>query len=412
MGASVLIVDDCSRSSETLRMISGYRRIINKQNLTIKYSLQRGFDQLIKDGCEVLVNLDPDVIVRPNFLKMLISLHERFPDSIVSGFNTLTKSKAGVPRHPIVERHSGYVTKHSIGGVNMVMSVKVYGSIVRPALKESQTTKEQWDKLACHKSVEAGKDIIVASPSVMQHIGFNSAMRHTDNPDVADDFKEQLCVLQPHGLGDVIFCQTLVRSLGDYGITWPVMPQFIEGLERAYPDINWVADNESPVPLSIKREGVYNGYRVLPIRWSNQIRNVPYKYVMKAKYDMYKKNWRAWKSKAMWIRDTAQEDKLFRMLGLEGKEYVLKNLTFLSSGTGRIEIGVDGVEMREIEGFSLFDWAKVLENAKEIHTVSTSLLYMLDLLETGPVHVYVRAPNEKDHSFYDYIFTNSKFIYR
>jgi hypothetical protein len=68
--------------------------------------------------------------------------------------------------------------------------------------------------------------------------------------------------------------------------------------------------------------------------------------------------------------------------------------------------------MRQIEGFSLFDWAKVLEGAKEIHTVSTSVLYILDLLETGPVHVYVRAPNEKDHSFYDYIFTDSKFIYR
>lgn len=410
MDSHVLIVDDCSRSGETIRLISGYRRIVNKQNLSIRHSLQRGFDQLIKDGCDVLINLDSDVIVHHNFLVRLIRLHEQFPNNIVSGFNTLTKAKNGKPRHPVIARGNGYVTKHSIGGVNMVMSVGVYEQIVRPALVESRVGKGQWDKLACHNSVEAGKDIIVTSPSVMQHIGFNSAMRHTDNPDVADDFKEQLCVLQPHGLGDVIFCQTLVRELGDYEITWPVAPQFIPGLERAYPDINWVAD--SPVPLSIKREGVYNGYRVLPIRWSDQIRNVPYKYVMKAKYDMCKKNWRTWKSKAMWRRDYEREERLFKLLGLEGKEYVLKNMTFLSSGSGRVEIGVKGIEMRQIEGFSLFDWAKVLENAREIHTVSTSVLYLLDLLETGPVHVYVRAPNEKDHSFYDYIFTGSKFIYR
>src|SRR5690606_15387826 len=36
------------------------------------------------------------------------------------------------------------------------------------------------------------------------------------------------------------------------------------------------------------------------------------------------------------------------------------------------------VEMRPLNGYSLFDWLGVLEMADEIHTVSTSLIYLLE----------------------------------
>jgi glycosyltransferase involved in cell wall biosynthesis len=416
LGANILIVDDCSVDVQTQTLIKPYRTIRNIKNLSIRHSLQIGFDRLAKDGCTLLVNLDSDVIVRRDFLSKLLELHRQFSDQIVTGFNTLTKSRTGKVRHPIFSSHDGYVTKRSIGGVNMAISVNTYETIVRPALVEAQRTKDHWDKIACRISTEQGKLIIVSKPSVIQHIGFNSAMGHKDNPDAAQDFvssfKPKLCILQPHGIGDVIFCQTLVRGLGDYDITWPVQSQFIEGLQAAYPDINWMLDTKSPVPLTIKTDSRCGDYRAIPIRWSDQILRVPYMYVMKAKYNMYKLDFKDWKRRAMWKRDSEKEEKLFNLLNLKPKQYVLKNLTFLSNSSRKIEIDVEGIEMREIPGYSLFDWAKVFENAKEIHTVSTSILYILDLLNTCSVNVYVRRPNEKDHSFYNYIFTDKKFIYR
>lgn len=415
-GINILIVDDCSRDPQTIELIRPYTVMRNIRNISIRYSMQIGFDRLVSDGCDVLINLDADVIVRKDFLSKLIELYTLFPDRIISGFNTLTKNRIGKARHPIASSHDGYVTKKSIGGVNMCMGVNTYHTIVKPALVESQQTRDHWDKIACRISNEKGKAIIVSSPSVIQHIGFDSAMGHRDNPDIAEDFvpdfKQKLCVLQPHGIGDVIFCQTLVRSLGNYDITWPVQSQFIEGLKRAYPDIEWIPDSKSPVPLDIKRDCLHGEYRVIPIRWSDQILKVPYRHVMKAKYDMYRIKYQEWKRDAMWKRDHVKENRLFDLLKLKPQEYVLKNLTFLSNSSRKIDIQIDGIEMKEIPGFSLFDWAKVLENAKEIHTVSTSILYILDMLDTCKVNVYVRRPIERDHSFYSYIFTDKKFIYK
>lgn len=416
LDANILIVDDASRDIQAQRLIRPYKTIRNIRNLSIRHSLQIGFDRLVSDGCDLLINIDSDVILRKDFLSKLIELHKQYPNQIVSGFNTLTKSRTGNVRHPIVSSHNGYVTKRSIGGVNMVMSVNTYLTIVKPALLESQRTRDHWDKIACRISNEQGKLIIVSSPSVIQHIGFDSAMGHRDNPDIAEDFehdfKRKLCVLQPHGIGDVIFCQTLVRSFQNYDITWPVQSQFIEGLKRAYPDIEWIPDTQSPVPLTSRLDSQHGEYRSLPIRYSDQLMRVPYRFVMKAKYDMYRIKYQDWKRDAMWKRDHAKENQLFDLLKLKPKEYILKNLTFKSDQTAKSQIDIDGVEMREIPGFSLFDWAKIFENAKEIHTVSTSILYILDMLDTCPVNVYVRRPIERDHSFYSYIFTDKKFIYK
>lgn len=411
--AKMIIVDDCSKDIQTLKILNSYRKIRNQRTLTIRHSLQIGFDYLLNNKCDVIFNLDADVLVRTDFLTKLLELYKHFPDHIISGFNTLSKSKNGNIRHSIQTKGDGYVTKHSIGGINMLMSKDTYLRIVRPALMESQRTRDHWDKIACRMSVEQGKEIIVSSPSVVQHIGINSAMGHHDNPDIAEDFiqdwKEQICIIQPHGLGDIIFCQTLVRSF-NYDILWPVLPKFIPDLQRAYPDIKWIFDSESPVNLNTKLMNIQNGYHVCPIRWSDQIQRVPYKNVMRAKYDIYKQDWQTWKDKAMWVRDRNKEDELYNLLNLP-KNYVLKNETFMSNSKLKINIDIEGIEMQEVKGYSLFDWAKVFENAKEIHTVSTSILFILDMLKTCSIYVYKRS-NEIDHRNYDYIFTDKKFIYK
>ena len=62
--------------------------------------------------------------------------------------------------------------------------------------------------------------------------------------------------------------------------------------------------------------------------------------------------------------------------------------------------------MKPIDGYTLLDWAGIIENASAIHTVNTSIMYLLETLElsTDNIHVYSRNENGKDFIKVDYLF--------
>ena len=53
-----------------------------------------------------------------------------------------------------------------------------------------------------------------------------------------------------------------------------------------------------------------------------------------------------------------------------------------------------------IDGYTLLDWCGILEQADEIHTVSTSIFFIIEALklEKTPLHLYPRKPLDKDLS--------------
>lgn len=235
---------------------------------------------------------------------------------------------------------------------------------------------------------------------------------------------------QYFGIGDIIFTQTLARRLAHrYGaqhIIWGALPQFTNGLNRAYGANNiYFYDYEYLSKRSgidynsrgrqLVRGAYYDGwptdYIYEPIRWADAILGVPYERCMRAKYDLYDMDFREWKEHAMWKRDEAREEELFELLGIsEGERYLLYNTTFQSDFNGNIDFLFSGeitrvVFMRPIEGFSLFDWAKVMERAIEIHSVSTATLYMFELLDLKcPIHLYPR-PTDPGFKQVEYLFT-------
>lgn len=410
-GVQVLIVDDCSTDRRVYELIHGFLIYRMPKNGSIRYSLEKGMELLFdRFGCDIVINLDSDAIVHREFIPTLLKLHKQFPDDIITGFNTLI---AG--RHPIIEQHDGYCIKGSCGGINMLITRRIYDEKLKRALITAQRTNGHWDDILCNIHREKGGKVICSTPSVVQHIGIKSSMGHNANPDYSHDFLQdktnKLLVIQPHGLGDVIFTKTLISMLGNYEVTWPVLDQFVDDCKRAYPDINFIPVKISPVDLSIKRDIEVNGYRVIPIRYSNELMRVPYNRVMRAKYDMYRIDFNRWRELAMWKRDHEKENELFKLLNLPDN-YTIVNSYFGSDSQYKIDIKVDGVQVRSISGYSLFDWAKVFENATEIHTVSTSILYILDMLNTCPVNVYIRKPTEWNHNNYRYLFTSPKFIYK
>ena len=218
--------------------------------------------------------------------------------------------------------------------------------------------------------------------------------------------------LQSHGIGDILYCQSLLQDWIKEGhkVVWGVEPQFLS-IAKHFPDVTFVDKNSLDIDYSRRDDYEIDGARVIPLRWSDSICGVPYKDCMKSKYLMFGKDFKQWRN-IKWERDLKKEDFLFSQLFRlkEGDRYRLVNKTFKYDNTGECEIhGLNkmlNIEMRPIEGFSLIDWQKIIENASEVHTVSTSLFYILDLLPlTCPIHLYVRKPEEKDFTFIDYLFT-------
>lgn len=223
--------------------------------------------------------------------------------------------------------------------------------------------------------------------------------------------------LQSFGQGDVIFCISIAREWIAQGhkVLWGVLPQFVRDLNRAYPDIEFIDYRTLDIDYTRQTEydaypkGSKTMYRVVPLRWSVEICKVPYKDCMKSKYLMFRKNWEYWTENAMFTRDHEREQELYdKVVDKEG--YTVVNRYFRSNNTGVAKIPVKGIEM-PLNGYSLFDWAKVLENAKEIHTVSTSIIYLLELLDLKAerICIYKREPDEHSHKNYDYLLRRHKY---
>ncbi len=111
-GCKVIIVDDCSTDRETHRLIkeSGFKTYSTARNGGIKESLKLGYAKLIEAGCDVLINLDGDAVVKPDFLKVLLKLKEE-TWNIVCGFNVDSKV------NPVRGEGKGYVLKRHCNGI-------------------------------------------------------------------------------------------------------------------------------------------------------------------------------------------------------------------------------------------------------------------------------------------------------
>lgn len=220
-------------------------------------------------------------------------------------------------------------------------------------------------------------------------------------------------ILQYFGIGDVIFAQGVAQHLINQGykVIWPVRPEFIEGLQRAYPAVTFHNYQDYPPAMfDIQKDITTTHTRIIPLRWSERILRMPSKFWMRAKYDLYKLDYTKWKESAVFQRDSEKEESLFNLL-TNGEPYNLVNTMFRSDASGGVKVEINNtyrvVEMKIIPGYSLFDYSLLIERATEIHAANSSILYLLELLDlsASEVHLYCRKPDEKDFRYVDYLFT-------
>tara|TARA_R110002050_G_scaffold95497_7_gene198755 strand:+ start:1345 stop:2226 length:882 start_codon:yes stop_codon:yes gene_type:complete len=240
---------------------------------------------------------------------------------------------------------------------------------------------------------------------------------------------EKLIIKQGAGIGDILFSLKLARILHEQyecGIIWPLHTSLLKDFKSyiQIPYIKWVEEsdykwlndyqmfnNPKSDSWSVRHTvKVDNKTSIFPLCEAAQDPQGKYTggSIMCKKYDTFNYSLKNWQDDIIITRNREKEDELFyNVLGLtDGEEYMYVNKkynsipgsrpidsTFMLDGlinaTGKVVYG------DVINGFSVFDWIKVFENAKDIHVVSTSLFYILEAMhkDLPPVTIYNR-----DHS--------------
>jgi len=118
--------------------------------------------------------------------------------------------------------------------------------------------------------------------------------------------------------------------------------------------------------------------------------------VMHSKYIMMQLDWKNWSEGFQFNRKIDKENELYyNVLGLkDDSEYVFVNRYANTENRKNNELvfpdfDIPIVDLQILNGFSLFDWCKVIENAKEIHTVHTSMPYLIDRLNIKAKKYYM-----------------------
>lgn len=188
----IVLIDDGSTEEAAIRLFNNFYiqaipiiKIRSLKPIGIKRSLLQGIEFCQSHGCDVITNIDNDVALKPNWLNVLLSLFNKFPSTIITGFHSTTKNRDGSERHRIIASYDGYCLKESVGGINMMFSYPTYEKYIKPTLLPESGN---WDHMSCINLKNDGKRVVCSVPSVIQHTGIVSSLGHNELPDTADDF--------------------------------------------------------------------------------------------------------------------------------------------------------------------------------------------------------------------------------
>ena len=200
-------------------------------------------------------------------------------------------------------------------------------------------------------------------------------------------------IKQPAGVGDVFFLQKVAHHFRSKGskFIWPLRDD-IFWISKYIPDIErYKVSDDFPGKELYNYAGFGETEEFIFADPSTADRtfNTDPTRIMSAKYGLVGLDHRDWAKYFKFNRNKEREEQLYYMvLGLkDDSEYVYVNditNTDLRKTSSMSDKSYDYpvVENKIYDGFSLFDWIKVWENAKEIHTQPTAMCFIMDVIDT------------------------------
>lgn len=238
--------------------------------------------------------------------------------------------------------------------------------------------------------------------------------------------KKQCLIYQPLGLGDIIWILPIIDTIIDDGYTvyYPVNDIYYDMISTYIekPNLIWIRENDDfPLKEYYKQTNIVDTGNNLYLPISYADRYFPNCSTMISKYYLLSIPIGDWRKSFNLNRNKEREEVLIKTYGLFG-EYVLVNKSFGTEHqnreliiTSNKKVHYMNVEEDKNNKFHLFDWILALENASEIHTVETSLCFLVDkYCLNNNIHMYEKRKETEQNTFYkniNLLFRNSNWIY-
>jgi hypothetical protein len=190
---------------------------------------------------------------------------------------------------------------------------------------------------------------------------------------------KKYCIDQPGCLGDILFTLKIAEELSKTGdVYWNIAPVFwSSGIDRIissailgphYPRFIHDADNIKLCDLCKGDDPA----------------------VMTKKYEVVNIDWGDWSDYVKYDRISENEHSLRKHFNIEiGDPFILYNDTYGFDGKHHgvidgIPKNYDGkiIKLEVFQDASIFDWCWIFENAEQIHTVDTSIQFVIETLDT------------------------------
>ena len=222
-------------------------------------------------------------------------------------------------------------------------------------------------------------------------------------------------IKQPAGIGDIFFCQKIARVMmqNRYQVIWPLRPD-IHWIKDYIKDIYFPTIDDDFLGKDVYERGagaVINENGAFISTATADMTHSDGK-IMSSKYSMLGIDYSDWKDWFKFTRNFAKEDDLYyNVLGLkDDSEFVFINNLYNTDIRDSELLSPENydlpvVELKIMEGFTLFDWCKVLEKAKSVFTINTSINYLIDVLDTSYERYVIIAHSEQNKREIDYLFS-------
>lgn len=226
---------------------------------------------------------------------------------------------------------------------------------------------------------------------------------------------KKFCLIrQPAGLGDIISCQKIACKIIEkynYPVVWPVINQYRD-LGNYLDTGVWFPSVEEQFP----GKDVYYSHQVLdtddilflPLQDADSILNG---LIFKSKYDLVNLKYEDWDQFFKLRRNYSKENYLYyNILKLrDDSKYTLVSRKYGSlpdQKTWEIKFPTDlpVVELDIVQGFNLFDWCKVLQNATKIYAIDSAINYFIDVLPLNAKEIEITTRRPNYWGEIDYIF--------
>jgi hypothetical protein len=188
------------------------------------------------------------------------------------------------------------------------------------------------------------------------------------------------CINEPGCLGDILFTIKIAEKLSEDGeVFWNIAPCFWES------GINRVQTSEK-VHIGPNVERFVSDAQQIKL---TDLTDRSDSNLMIKKYESVNIEWEDWKDYLNYTRDLETEKNLKEFLGIvDGEKFILVNEYY---GNNQIHLGVKKgipenypgkvIEFKVFNEATIFDWCSIFEEAEEIHTVDTSIQFVIETLE-------------------------------